>query len=229
MPKFRWRRQLPRGFVVVINGGSGVGKTTVAAALARRWKIASVIGTDVVREAFRQLPDYPPDPEIRALIGLSSFLAHGQPKCEATPEFKTACIAAFERQNDFLFGPISRIIRRLRNKREAVLLEGVNVTATQVLSTFPNPRHDKLLFANIYLSDDDTHAQRIRRRADATNEEPARTDTYLANLSAVRYIDEHLRADAEACAETGAVVSIDNDRNITSAIAEIEDHLKLKL
>ncbi len=91
--------KLPPGFVLMVTGGSGVGKSTVAALLARRLNVATMIGTDIIRETLRNRPDYPTDPHLRALLQLSSYRAYTHLLAPGTEPTRAACTEAFLQQS----------------------------------------------------------------------------------------------------------------------------------
>ena len=72
---FRWYRKLPRDFVILINGGSGVGKTTIAWAIARKYNIPYVVGSDIIREVLRKEIELKKD-ESRNIILESSYTSY---------------------------------------------------------------------------------------------------------------------------------------------------------
>jgi 2-phosphoglycerate kinase len=225
---WRWRRKLPSGFVLVVNGGSGVGKSTVAWALARRFNVLSVVSSDVVREGFRGIESYPADATVRDLIAHSSYQAHGRSKCEDTPEFEEECIATFKAQTSFLMEPILKIAHRVQKKnRDSIIIEGVNISGSTFLREFSQTKYEKIFFVNLHLDDTERHEKRLRRRGE--EEHDGRVEDYIRNIIAVRHIDRWLKKDAEPFATTESAVSIENSSSLRKAVRHIESKLNDKL
>jgi 2-phosphoglycerate kinase len=220
--RLRWRRKLPPGFLLLITGGSGVGKSTVAWALARRYNVVSVVGTDLVREAFRQTTAYPTDEHLRQLIHSSSYRAHGSAVVDDSPAFKTKCLTAFVCQSDFLVLPLVRIAHRIRKKRDSAIVEGINILPAEFLKQFPPREYPKVLLVDLYIQDADTHEKRLRRRGERAHEDPERTADYIHNLTTIRYIDAYLHDECERLRSTGVSHPLENSGGLVKAISSID-------
>jgi 2-phosphoglycerate kinase len=205
---FRWKCTVPSGFVILINGGSGVGKTTVAWALARRFNIVSVIGTDLIREALRY--DREQKPRRRnSKLDKSSFLAHENGDEDV--------VTAFEGQCRELVGPLSKIIKRVRTKRDPVIIEGVNLVASQVFEdNIPTDAYTKILFVNLYIQGRDRHIARLQDRGEKIHQ---LADRYVKNVEEIRLIDDFLQQDAQQLAEgCDKIMSIDNSGSLSHTV-----------
>ncbi len=221
---FRWRIKLPPGFVIFINGASGVGKTTIAWALARKYNIASVLETGLIREVKRY--DIIKNSEKSPLL-YSSFEAY---KYDPNGNVTKGCI----QQSEILLGPMLMVKDKILHKREPVIIEGVNLIASQLFSKIPNDPLNKVLFINLYLESEKTHLKRLRERGDKMEEQPKDTDRYINNIKAIREIDQFLKDDSikltSADEETiSNVISIENSGSIRKATNIIDKHLKKKL
>jgi 2-phosphoglycerate kinase len=207
---FRWRRPLSRSAVILINGGSGAGKTTLAWALARKFNIASVFGTDLLREAIRYCNEQS-DPNRESPIYRSSF--------ETGEMFAVQC--------EEICGPLLRIINRIRRKRDPVIIEGVNIMASQVFRDIPLDARNGIFFINLYIKDAEIHSQRLRDRGVTSFEDSRETDRYIKNIEAVRIIDHLLRDDTSKYADKGTFVkSYENSRELSRVVDQIEQDIR---
>jgi len=120
---FRWYRKLPRDFVILINGGSGVGKTTIAWAIARKYNIPYVVGSDIIREVLRKEIELKKD-ESRNIILESSYTSYESYNKEIIDD---KIVEAFVEQSKILAVYIHKIIDRILSKRDPVIIEGVNL------------------------------------------------------------------------------------------------------
>ena len=230
---FRWRRQLRAGFIIMVNGGSGVGKTSVAWALARRLNIPLVLGTDIVREVIRYgLPD---DPENQAsLLLTSSFLAHHRLGRELPEAGGDRVVEAFSLQSKQLVGPIVGIINRVRTKRDPIIIEGVNMLATYLFEEIPNDPKNAVFFINLYLDSPECHVDRLRLRGTAAHEFPELTDRYIREIDAIREIDEFLKQDTKGALASApmaheSIMSIENSGRLSHTVNLIEKAVRRKL
>ncbi len=230
---FRWRRKLPSGFVVVINGASGAGKTSVAWALSRKYNIPTVFSTDIVREALRYGVGASSDAE-RAVLLNSSFLAHKKLSESVSKNPSSAIIEGYRRQCDVMLGSILRVMSRIRGKRDPTIIEGVNIIASQVFSEIPNDPLNRILFINLYIESVEIHTNRLRRRGAESGETGELTDRYILNIEAIREIDRFLKGDSIPLTQVADdspsnIVAIENSGTLSSTVNKIDRQLKAKL
>lgn len=213
----RWRRNINTGIVILINGGSGVGKTSVAWALARKFNIVSVIGTDILREAARYYED-------------KSGNRHKNPIFFSSFENETdqpTVLESFVQQCRDLTPPLVRVINRIRKKRDPVIIEGVNIIASEIFKRIPHDDFNRVIFINLHLNDESTHMKRLRTRGIKSNEPPEETDRYIQYINNIREIDMYLNADCrQMCQTKSPLIIIENSKNISAAIDSIEKQIK---
>lgn len=229
----RWRRSIPGGFVIIVNGGSGVGKTTIAAALAERLNINQLIGTDVIREVLRYtIPTDAENP--RALLLTSSFLAHYRIFVDHPEEKGDKVVDAFRLQSTELVGPIIRVINRVRSKRDRLIIEGINVLAGDVFTQIPNDVANSVFFVNLFLESEELHLARLRERGIHCREFPELTDRYIREIASIRKIDAFLKDDtnhAILASPTGrlSIVSLENSGSVNHTVTFIQKSIREKL
>ena len=212
---FRWRRPLVnQRCVILINGGSGTGKTTIAWALARKFNIASVFGTDLLREGLRYAAEKSGAPK-GDLIFLSSF--------ETGDRFPEQC-------REFS-GPLRKIIKRIRKKqRDPVIIEGVNIMASEIFSQFPQDARNGIYFVNLYINDRSLHSRRLRERAQTAGEDPDEADRYELNIDSVRAVSKMLKHDTDQYVASDGfdsfILSIENSGIPSKTVDAIEKRIK---
>jgi 2-phosphoglycerate kinase len=230
----RWRHDLPGGFVVVVNGGSGVGKTTLAWALARRFDVSQVLGTDFVREVLRSAVPPSARSENRLLL-TSSFLAHHQLNSDLPERGEGgAVVYAYRRQSGLIIRPLVAVINRVRTKREPLVIEGINIVASDLFAKIPGDRYSAIFFVNLYLESRDHHVRRLRERGARAREFPELTDRYINEIEAIREIDTFLKDDAQRLADRSgglrtSIISIENSGDLSRTLSQVDRALRAKV
>jgi 2-phosphoglycerate kinase len=223
---FCWRRKLPPGFIIFISGVSGVGKTTISWALARKYNIVTVLGSELIREAIRCFISKDSGDSSQAIFH-SSFLAHKHTSGGNVTE-------AYIRQSKILLEPMIKVINRIRRKRRPAIITGVNLIASQLFSKIPNDTYNKVLLINLYLASKQNHIYRLRERGTQRQEPAYEADRYTENIDAIREINQFLKDDAQRLSITddqapSNVIFIENSGSISKAVNIIDKHLKKKL
>jgi adenylate kinase family enzyme len=204
--QLRWQGPVPPGFVFLLNGGSGVGKTTVAWALARRLNIVSVFGTDLIREALRSEID-------------DTLFSKSTRWLEDENEFAAQC----QRMSD----AIVRIVNRVRTKRDPVIIEGINIICSQIFTKLPTDPYSKIMFINLYIQDEERHLARLRKRADTLHQPVELADEYVRRLGNIRRLDKFLKEDAQSLlSKRQNILSLDNSSSLSGTVFTIEQHFR---
>jgi len=223
------RQKVPKGFVIFINGSTGVGKTTIAWALAKKYNISSIIGTDIIREILRYDVDHHQIDANRILME-SSYLAH----TKLNHSEGDVVIEAFTRQCLYLLGAIISIMGRVRIKRDPVIIEGVNICAKQLFDEVPNDPYSRIFFINLYMSATEEHEKRINFRGSEVGELPEKTERYLKNFDSIQKIDKYLKNDTLEAKRyyryvPENIMSIDNSKSIRRTVKSISKALNEKI
>ncbi len=192
-----WRilRESTEPIVVLIGGATGVGTSTLAADVARRLNIQSVIGTDSIREVLRHAIS----PDLLPILHKSSY--------EITPEDIRVPV---DKEETVLFGyraqasqvavGIEAIVERGIKEGTNLVIEGVHLAPEIILNRYRD--HPNVCPLVVYLSDEDAHRARFHLRALGTAmRRPA--EEYIAHMREIRQIHDYI---LESAARSGIYV-----------------------
>lgn len=118
----QWRRldHLHKPLILMICGGTGVGKSTLATMLAHRLGVTRVTATDMVRQVLRAFFSN----QFMPAVHHSSFDAdHGVRMSKGSPD---PLIVGFERQVEQVSVGINALIERATIERTSLVIEGVH-------------------------------------------------------------------------------------------------------
>jgi len=187
--------QYERPVVIMVGGAAGVGKSALAAELARRFGIDQVIGTDTIREIMR----YMVPRDLMPVLHESSFMAG---KSLKNPYIKNKLIYAFGQQASLVGEGVRAYVERGKKEGVNTIINGVHLVPGHVHLNFDDPSMFYFHYI-IYLSDEEEHRQRLHLRAEGSLRDP---DRYIQHLNAIRRIQEYMRD----MAEQANVLVIDN-------------------
>ncbi len=180
----RWHEfgTLGRPLVVLIGGGTGVGKSTVATELAHHLGITRVSSTDFIRQVLRSVVPETIAPE----LSRSSF------ELDQDPSGNGATVhAEFERQAQQVLVGVRATLERAAREGTPLILEGIHL--------FPGlldveAMSDSLVVQVVLTVEDESAlSQRFALRAE-TSERPA--ERYDEGLETIRQLQEHVVATA---------------------------------
>jgi 2-phosphoglycerate kinase len=170
---------------ILIAGGSGTGKSTIAFHVARELDVERLVSTDVLRVAMRAATT----PELRPELFRESFQGDSDDVSNFVVQASAIAVAA------------SDVLQYCADQGWSIVMEGVHLVPGLVRPPAGARVHHVLLT----VEGEDIHAERFRARArDTSGGRPA--SVYLENLARIRAIQGHLIAVA---GEQGATV-IDN-------------------
>jgi 2-phosphoglycerate kinase len=172
---------LERPLVVLVGGGSGVGKSTVATQLAHSLGIPRLSSTDFIRAVLRSvLPDAIAPELSRSSFELDQGLSHN----DAAPH------AQFERQAQQVLVGVRAMIERAVLERAPFILEGVHLLPGLVDLDVTD---SVVVHVILTVDESDEHSRRFALRAEGSGR-PARR--YDEGLEAIRQLQEHIVAAA---------------------------------
>lgn len=180
----RWHdfEALERPLVVLIGGGTGVGKSTVATRLARLLGVTRVSSTDFIRQVLRSVVPETIAPE----LSRSSFeLDQGRSRNGAARH------AEFERQAQQVLVGVGAEIERAVREGTSLILEGIHLSPGQV--DLDAVSDSLVVHVILTVEERDDHMHRFDLRA-AASERPA--ERYDDGIDGIRDLQGHLVATA---------------------------------
>lgn len=210
-----WQRFLRSGrpLILLIGGTAGVGKSTIATALANRLDIVRTQSTDMLREVMRtMLPR-----KLLPVLHMSSYNAWevlpGREKAEAH-EADSLLVDGYRTQADLLSVASESVIDRALRERVSLILEGVHIQPA-ILDKLHV--HDEAAIVHVVLAV--VKKKELRRRiAGRATEAPARrSDRYLKHFDEIWRLQSLLLDEADN-AGIPIVVNDDKDKVIREII-----------
>ena len=188
LDKWRILREFTEPIVVLLGGATGVGTSTLAADVARRLNIQSVIGTDAIREVLRHAIS----PDLLPWLHKSSY--------EITPEDMRVPVAEEE---SVLFGyraqasqvsvGVEAIVDRGLKEGTNLIVEGVHLAPEIILNRYRD--HPNVCSLVVYLSDEAIHRARFQLRALGTSMRRP-VEEYIAHFREIRQIHDYILESA---------------------------------
>jgi len=151
---------LKNPYVILIGSASGIGKSTVAAELAKRMGIKHLIETDFIREVVRGVigSEYAP------ALHKSSFDAYKTLRNQTNFESKKELInAGFVEHASFVIPAIEKVISRATADHDDVIIEGVHLIPG--LINTEQFKDKASIFFFVLSSDRESHKERFVKRA----------------------------------------------------------------
>ena len=216
LDKWRVLREMTEPIVVLIGGATGVGTSTLAADVARRLNIQSVIGTDAIREVLRHAVS----PDLLPMLHKSSY--------EITPEDirvpvddGETVLFGYRTQSSQVSVGVEAIVERGLKEGTNLVLEGVHLATEIILNRYKD--HPNVCSLVVYLSDEEAHRARFHVRAIGTAmRRPA--EEYIAHMRAIRQIHDYILESARRSG-TYAVENLSIETTSDAAIAFIMERV----
>jgi 2-phosphoglycerate kinase len=202
-------RELDQPIVLLIGGGTGTGKSTVATEIAHRLGITRVTSTDFIRQTMRALFSR----ELMPTVHYSSFDAElALTKAEEEEAGDAALLGFLDQTRNVLVG-VEAAIERALAEGWSMVLEGVHLVPGMLPAQLP----DALVVPCILSIEDETaHAQHFFAR-DAGSQRP--TAKYLDRFAEIRRLQDYLVERAER--EGVPVIENESADEATAAVAEL--------
>jgi 2-phosphoglycerate kinase len=203
--RFRELRELDRPVVILIGGGTGTGKSTVATEVAYRLGITRVTSTDFVRQTMRAFFSR----EFMPTIHYSSFEAGEGLPAEEQETGDPTLLGFLEQTRNVLVGVRASIDRALA-EGWSMVLEGVHLVPGMVPVTIEGAL---VVPCVLSIPDEERHAAHFSIR-DITGDERRPVDKYLDRLTEIRRIQRYILDRAR---RTGVPVIANDDIERTNA------------
>lgn len=148
-------------YVILIGSASGIGKSTIAAELAKTLGITHTIESDFIREIVRGIigPEYAP------ALHKSSFDAYVtiRDKQRFEGNMEGLISAGFEEHTSFVIPAIEKVITRAVNDADDVVIEGVHLVPG--LLDIEKFKKDASIHFFVLTTDEEIHKERFVKRA----------------------------------------------------------------
>jgi 2-phosphoglycerate kinase len=211
LDKWRILRESTEPIVVLIGGATGVGTSTLAADVARRLNIQSVIGTDSIREVLRRAIS----PDLLPILHKSSYEIKRE-DLRVPVEEEEMVLFGFREQASQVAVGVEAIVDRGLKEGTNLVIEGVHLVPEVILGRYRD--HPNVCPLVVYLSDEHVHRSRFYIRALGTAmRRPA--EEYIAYFREIRQIHDYI---VESAARVG-VQAVENIaiENTSDAAVEI--------
>jgi len=182
----RWRllRESTEPVVVLIGGATGVGTSTLAADVARRLNIQSVIGTDSIREVLRRAVS----PALLPILHKSSYGVK-KDDIRVPVEDSERVLYGFRAQASQVSVGVEAIVDRGLEEGTNLVVEGVHLAPELLMDRYRD--HPNVCSMIVYLSDCGVHRDRFHVRALGTSmRRPA--EEYISHFDEIRQIHDYL-------------------------------------
>lgn len=191
LDKWRVLRETTEPIVVLIGGATGVGTSTLAADVARRLNIQSVIGTDSIREVLRRAIS----PDLLPILHKSSFDI--KPEDIRMPvEDGDTVLFGYRAQASQVCVGVEAIVERGIKEGTNLVIEGVHLAPEIILERYKD--HPNVCPLVVYLSDEEDHRARFHVRALGTAmRRPA--EEYIIHMEEIRQIQDYILRSAVRC------------------------------
>ncbi len=199
LDKWRVLRESTEPVVVLIGGATGVGTSTLAADVARRLNIQSVIGTDSVREVLRHAIS----PDLLPILHKSSYEIQPEDIRVPVENEEETVLLGYRLQASQVSVGVEAIVERGLKEGTNLVIEGVHLAPETVLDKYRN--HPNVCSLVVYISDEKAHRDRFHLRALGTAmRRPA--EEYIAHFAEIRRIHDHLLESARR----GGIYAVEN-------------------
>ena len=182
--RFRDLQELDLPLILLVGGGTGTGKSTVATEVAYRLGITRVTSTDFVRQTMRAFFSK----EFMPSIHYSSFEAGlGLSKAEEEESGDAALLGFLDQTRNVLTG-VEAAIGRALDEGWSMVLEGVHLVPGMIATEFKDALVVQCVLA---IHDEELHRTHFWSR-DHDSEGVRPVDRYIAGLPEIRMIQEYL-------------------------------------
>lgn len=188
--KWQTATHLDRPLVILIGGGTGAGKSTIATLLAARLGIPRVMSTDAIREVLKGVFTR----EFQPTLYTSSFDTADVVKGSVS-EDDDPVLLGFRDQVGAVAGGVESLIRRAVTEGTDQIIEGAHIVPG-FLNLEPFAADAVIVRIVIVVDDEDLHRGHFQVRSHDVRSRPI--ERYLSNFDNIRHIQDYIRGQAES-------------------------------
>jgi 2-phosphoglycerate kinase len=189
--RFRDLQELDLPVILLVGGGTGTGKSTVATEVAYRLGITRVTSTDFVRQTMRAFFAK----EFMPSIHYSSFEAGlGLTKAEEEESGDAALLGFLDQTRNVLTG-VEAALQRALDEGWSMVLEGVHLVPGMITTEFEGALVVQCVLA---IHDEEIHRTHFWAR-DASSDGVRPVDRYIGGLPEIRMIQDYIVERAKRC------------------------------
>lgn len=181
---YRVSRQIAhikKPIIILIGGGTGVGKSAMTLEIAKRLGIDRIINSDTIREIMRyMIPE-----DIMPVLHESSFKAGSRIK---NPFVENSLIYGFSEQTRLVCEGVRAYIKRSITEGFNIIINGIHLVPKYLSLDFGD---NQVYFFHyiLHLEDQEEHIQRFHFRSEGSLREPER---YIREINDIRMIQEYI-------------------------------------
>lgn len=172
---------IKKPIIILIGGGTGVGKSAMTLEVAKRLGIDRIINSDTIREIMRyMIPE-----DIMPTLHESSFKAGSRIK---NPFVENSLIYGFSEQTRLVCEGVRAYIKRGVTEGFNIIINGIHLVPKYLNLDF---EEGSVYFFHyiLHLDDEQEHIQRFHFRSEGSLREPER---YIREINDIRSIQEYI-------------------------------------
>ena len=208
----------PRSIIILLGGTSGVGKSSVAVALANLLKITRVASTDEIRQVMRLMISK----ELMPTLHKSSYAAwEGFP--EAAVDGGDPLLTAFHEQARSVCVGIRATIERALEENTSLIIDGVHLVS-DLCDLKRYKGQATFVMANLYISDIKLYRDRFKARGSEASSRPEHR--YLRYMNEIQRLQSHILEMGELN-DVLAIENIDFDETVQTLSLHSIDTIRM--
>ncbi|MBD3178459.1 MAG: 2-phosphoglycerate kinase [Candidatus Latescibacteria bacterium] len=208
----------PKPLLILIGGGSGVGKSTLSSEVAHKLGITRVVNTDTIREIMRSIISK----DLIPTLHQSSFDAW---KSLKTPLVDNKQIYAFQQQVSLVSECVIAVIRRAIKEGLKMVINGVHIVPGFLKKSLVKEHGEYILQYVIDVPDVEQHKQNFYKREEGSSRDPER---YIDNIDNIRWTHEYILNMAKRN-DVKIIENVDFDKLLGMILDDIIDKLDGRL
>lgn len=210
---YRVSRQIAhikKPIIILIGGGTGVGKSAMTLEIAKRLGIDRIINSDTIREIMRyMIPE-----DIMPGLHESSFKAGSRIK---NPYVENSLIYGFSEQSRLVCEGVRAYIKRSITEGFNIIINGIHLVPDFISMDFEDGSVHYFHYI-LHLEDEQEHIQRFHFRSEGSLRDPER---YIREINDIRTIQEYIIKMSELRNRAMIVENNDFEQTVSTILNDI--------